>query len=151
MSSAIAYHPVRKSWCLGLSELFEALVASGDNEYFHPHPLTKAEAVSCARYQGRDLYFVQTLNQVVVGYGMLRGWDEGYAIPSLGLAIHPDYRNQGLGKHFVWFLHDEARKKGATQVMLKVYVANPRAVHLYRKCGYRFSLQGEHYLGYVTL
>jgi hypothetical protein len=30
-----------------------------------------------------------------VGYGLLRCWAEGFAVPSLGIAAHPDHRGRG--------------------------------------------------------
>jgi ribosomal-protein-alanine N-acetyltransferase len=70
---------------------------------------------------------------------MLRGWDAGYAVPSLGMALHPSARGQGLGRTFMELLHDAARTRGARRVRLKVYPENEAARTLYERLGYVFS------------
>jgi len=76
---------------------------------------------------------------VVLAYGILRGWDEGYAIPSLGIAVHPDARGTALGELLMHFLHGAARQRGARRVRLKVYSDNLAARSLYAKLGYNFD------------
>ena len=96
----------------GLAACFEALRSNGDEGFFHPHPLTRDEARRLCRYRGQDLYYVATAGARVLGYGMLRGWDQGYAVPSLGIAIAPGCRGLGLARSFMAFLHAAARLAG---------------------------------------
>ena len=98
---------------VGLSDLFCALRANDDGNFFYPHPLTSEEARKLCRCSGLDQYFVATVNGRILGYGMLRGWDEGYAIPSLGLATHPDARSQGLGEFLMRGLIRGPKSKGS--------------------------------------
>jgi ribosomal protein S18 acetylase RimI-like enzyme len=128
-------------WQGALADLFRALRDAGDERLFHPHPLTDAEAARLARHRGRDLYCVLVEGGAVLGYGMLRGWDEGFDVPSLGVAIHPSARGRGYGERLTRFLHDEARRRGAARVRLKVHPDNAGAMRLYRRLGYVF--QGE--------
>ena len=122
-----------------LAGLFGALVASGDTVRFHPHPFTAEEAEARARYSGRDLYYVAVAGGRALAYGMLRGWDDGYEVPSLGIALHPEARGTGLARAFMLFLHAAARARGARRVRLRVYPDNAPAVTLYRSLGYRFT------------
>jgi len=122
-----------------LAEFFRVLVATGDNQHFHPHPLTEEEARRRARYTGLDLYYVLLERREVLGYGMLRGWDEGFEVPSLGIAIHPSARRTGLGELLMRFLHTAARRRGARRIRLKTYVDNKSALELYLKLGYAFQ------------
>lgn len=82
-------HPVDASWEPALRAFFEVVRRSGDEQFFHPHPLTDQMAARLAQHRGRDLYYVLADEQAVLGYGLLRGWDEGYDTPSLGIIIHP--------------------------------------------------------------
>jgi ribosomal protein S18 acetylase RimI-like enzyme len=41
----------------------------------------------------------------IVGYGMLRGWDEGYSVPSLGILVRAEACGQGIGKLLMEHLH----------------------------------------------
>jgi len=78
-----------------------------------------------------------------LAYGILRGWDQGYEIPSLGIAVHPEARGGKLGELMMHFLHSAARRKGARQVRLKVYGKNVSARNLYIKLGYKFDTVEE--------
>lgn len=143
---------VSPDWAPALGAFFEALRAGGDERFFHPHPLTVAQARVTAGYVGLDLYYVLTEGSQVIGYAMLRGWDEGYAVPSLGIALHPDARGSGLASPFMAFLHAAARRRGAPRVRLKVYRENARAVALYEALGYEFEpTDGDELLGHLTL
>ncbi len=136
----------------GLAEFFAALVEAGDDEKFHPHPFTAAAAAERVRYQGKDVYCVAVEGERVLGYGMLRGWDEGYEVPSLGIAIHPSARGIGLGRALMLYLHTEARRRGAPRIRLKVYPENTVAVDLYRSLGYEFSaVEQEQLVGFKSL
>ncbi len=128
---------------LPLADFFRALEEGGVARHFHPHPFDGATAKRLCRYQGNDLYCAATDGQRVYGYGMLRGWDEGYEVPSLGIAIRPGEQGKGLGGLMMAFLHAAARHQGARRIRLKVYPDNTVAVGLYRSLGYTFSGQSE--------
>lgn len=122
-----------------LATFFEHLAATGVGERFHPHPFTRAEAEARCAHSGLDFYCVVVARGVVLGYGMLRGWDEGYDVPSLGIAIHADARGMGLGRTLMLHLHAEAQRRAAPRIRLKVYPDNTAAVNLYRSLGYDFE------------
>jgi ribosomal protein S18 acetylase RimI-like enzyme len=105
------------------------------------------------RYVGLDLYYVAVLEGRVLGYGLLRGWDEGYSIPSLGIVLHPSMHGKGLGRAFMHFLHAAARQCGSTKVRLKVDRDNLRAINLYKTFGYRFEPldETEQLIGILSL
>jgi ribosomal-protein-alanine N-acetyltransferase len=133
---------------------FDRLQKTGIEKFFHPHPLTAEEAVALANYSGRDFYCVMLQADAIIGYGMLRGWDEGYAIPSLGIAIDPLLQGRGYSHLLMDFLHTAARGRGATQVRLKVDPQNHRAIKLYRSLGYEFQKEKEEdgqLIGLLTL
>lgn len=135
-----------------LAVFFRHLRKSKDDRYFHPHPFTDAEARRYAQYSGKDMYYVLVDGCRVLGYGMLRGWDEGYEVPSLGIAIQPSARGQGLGKLLMRFLHAAARHRGAKRIRLKVYSENTVAVKLYQGLGYSFqSRESEQLVGFFEL
>lgn len=106
---------------------------------FHPHPFTDDAAAGICGNTGQDLYAAMLHDGVMVAYGMLRGWDAGYAIPSLGMAVHPACQSRGLGRAMMGFLHVAARLRGAPAIRLKVYPGNESALRLYRACGYVFE------------
>jgi ribosomal protein S18 acetylase RimI-like enzyme len=142
---------LRPELASALAEFFRVLTKSGATKQFHPHPFTMEEAVWICAYSGRDLYSAAVTGGEVLGYGLLRGWDEGFEVPSLGIAIHPFYTGAGLGRALMHYLHSFARLRGAKRIRLKVYPDNLRAVRLYETLGYRFEekLSGEQLVGYL--
>jgi [ribosomal protein S18]-alanine N-acetyltransferase len=136
-----------------LGRFFENLEARGIGKVFHPHPLTADAARERATYRGQDIYCVLAEGDDVIGYGMLRGWDEGYDIPSLGIAIDPAAQGRGLGRLMMSFLHMAALRRGAQKLRLRVHPENKPAVDLYRSLGYQFGPQndGQYLVGLFDL
>jgi ribosomal protein S18 acetylase RimI-like enzyme len=143
MKTALEFCALNPALADALGDFFEAIAASEDDSLFHPHPLTRSAALELCHYDGSDLYFAAICNGRVLGYGLLRGWDEGYAIPSLGIALAHDARGTGLARAFMLFLHAATRQRGARLIRLTVYRRNTRAVALYKSLGYRFEPKNE--------
>jgi ribosomal-protein-alanine N-acetyltransferase len=135
-----------------LAGLFSALAGAGDGRLFHPHPLTLAAARMACRHRleasaggACDEYHVAIDaphggdSGAVVGYGLLRGWADGFAVPSLGIAVHPAHRGRGIARRLMTHLHDVAARRGAERVRLKVYRHNTAALRLYESLGYEFQ------------
>ena len=140
----------------GLREPFAAFLRemslSGDERFFHPHPLDSAAAERICEYEGEDLYYVAKVGERIVGYGLLRGWDEGYEVPSLGICVGHDARSEGMGELLMRFLHSAARARGAKFVRLRVHPLNLPAKRLYERLGYRFDgVEGGDDVGTLNL
>jgi len=89
-------------------------------------------AAECERL-GKQIWGVMTGEQLV-GFGIL--WvilDEAHVVM---LAVHPDYRRQGIGKMIVEHLLTIAQAKQCPWVVLEVRVSNQAARHLYEKLGF---------------
>jgi ribosomal protein S18 acetylase RimI-like enzyme len=121
-----------------LTVFFLTLANSESSRHFHPHPFTAQEATVRCRYVGADLYYAVINDNALIAYGMLRGWDEGLAVPSLGIAVDSAYRGKGVGELLMRFLHAAAKLRGAAKIRLKVEPENTAALALYRKLGYQF-------------
>jgi [ribosomal protein S18]-alanine N-acetyltransferase len=137
-SLPIEFRQFSSVWKPGLATFLQLLEENDDVKYFHPHPFTDEFLDSLSRHKGNDLYYVAVEAETVLAYGLLRGWDEGYTIPSLGIATHPQLRGIGLSRAFMHFLHLAARRQGALQIRLKVYPDNIRAIKLYESLDYVF-------------
>jgi ribosomal protein S18 acetylase RimI-like enzyme len=123
-----------------------------DDSKFHPHPFSIQEATRLCNINSKDLYYVVMDRDNVAAYGMLRGWDEGYDVPSLGIYVSSDYRGLGIGKMFMQFLHCAAKNAGAKRIRLKVDRDNTPAVMLYDALGYKLEvLDDKQYLGFIEL
>jgi ribosomal protein S18 acetylase RimI-like enzyme len=150
--NGVDLRPLRPDDAAALGRFLEAMTP--DEQFFHPHPLTREAAGRlCAESEEtRDEYVVAERDGEIVAYGMLRGWDEGYEIPSLGIAVHPGARGIGVGKAMMLHLHGVAARRNAPSVRLKVSVDNTTAVDLYRSLGYVFEpLGNDELLGQLSL
>lgn len=141
-------------WQGALKIFLQELKVSGDEIFFSPHPTDENSLRQIASYNGRDLYYLLVEEKTILGYGLLRGWDEGYQIPGLGVAIHPSARGAGLGKIFMDFLHVLAFRRGASKVRLRVHKNNDKAIGLYKSLGYVFeedANQADYLIGFKSL
>ncbi len=107
-----------------------------DQTFFRPHPFTDDEALHIANHRGRDVYAILMDGQQPVAYGMLRGWEDGQAVPMLGIAVRTTSRGRGLGRLMMVNLHEEAQRRGASVVRMRVHQGNSRARRLCESMGY---------------
>lgn len=103
---------------------------------FHPFPMDGESARRLAREPGRDRYYLALRGEEVVALGFLRGWNEGYAVPSFGIVVDHRCHGQGIGRRLTEHALAEARRLGCDRVRLSVYASNAAAHHLYRSLGF---------------
>jgi ribosomal protein S18 acetylase RimI-like enzyme len=132
----VKFVPLGPEWETAFKSFLRALEKAGDHRRFKPHPFTDEGVKERLNYKGKDYYCLLVDGDDVVGYGMLRGWDEGYDVPSLGIAVRPGLQGTGRGRSMMQHLHDEARRLGAKKVRLRVNKDNQPAIRLYEEFGY---------------
>jgi ribosomal protein S18 acetylase RimI-like enzyme len=132
---SLEFHVVGPADFTILAELFLDI----DQTFFRPHPFTADEAGKIASHTGRDIYALLLEDGKAVAYGMLRGWDEGYPVPSLGIAVRTSDHGRGLGRTMMAHLHLEATRRGATVVRLRVHPDNSKARRLYESLRYAYA------------
>jgi len=74
-----------------------------------------------------------------------------------GITVHDRLQNKGLGTAFTRHMLEIARRKGLRKVSLKVITENSRALHVYKKCGFKVEakllkenfVKGKYYDDYV--
>jgi ribosomal protein S18 acetylase RimI-like enzyme len=104
--------------------------------YFHPFPFT-SETVQNIIYKAHlDKYYVALIDKRIVGLSMLRGWDEGFSVPSFGIMVDHRFHGQGIGKRLLEYTLEEACKINCQRVRLSVYASNSVAVRLYESLGF---------------
>jgi ribosomal-protein-alanine N-acetyltransferase len=123
-----------------IQQLINLFAALEGVPHFTPHAFDAASAQRIRALRGRDIYVVcGSPDQPLAGYGMLRGWDAGYKVPSLGIAVRADARGRGVGAFLMDHLHAEARRAGAREVRLRVHPDNTSARRLYERLGYHLT------------
>lgn len=114
---------------------------------FSPHPFNEEHARFVCHYEGKDAYYAVLQDEdEIIAYCMMRGWDEGYDIPSLGLCVLSKYHGFGLGRAIMNFLEASSRLRGCSKVMLKVKKDNAVARNLYAGQGYVFKEHNDAFL-----
>lgn len=80
-------------------------------------------------------YISATINGRVVGYaGMWKICDEGHIT---NIAVHPEFRENGIGSMLLEYLIDIARNEGIVRMTLEVRKSNLAAQKLYSKYGFK--------------
>lgn len=72
---------------------------------------------------------------IIAGFGIMQ-YGELEANLNL-LAVRPDYRNMGIGKHLVHWLEKSAITTGIDVIFLQCRINNSNALRFYEKLGYR--------------
>jgi len=105
-------------------------------QFFNPHDLNSKSLSIILETVNKDKYilFMDDIN--IIGYGLLRGWDEGFDIPSLGIMIDQAYKGTGSSYKIMELLHSIAKSNGANKVRLTVLKKNLSAINLYKNIGY---------------
>jgi ribosomal-protein-alanine N-acetyltransferase len=132
----IAIRRLEPADAAALAELFERNATPMVVAHFHPFPLTRATARKLATKRTKDLYYVASFGQELAGFMMLRGWDEGFEVPSFGFLVDRAAQGRGLGKRLAATALDEARAGGAERVRATVYASNRSSVAALQGSGF---------------
>ncbi|HAV43482.1 TPA: ribosomal-protein-alanine N-acetyltransferase [bacterium] len=89
-------------------------------------------------------FLIAQMDKRVVGYiGMWFIGDEAHIV---NIAVHPNYRRQGIGTKLVMALFDEIRKKGIERITLEVRASNIIAQQFYKKFDFQeIAIQEKYY------
>lgn len=124
-------------------EDFEQLVAFFEDnnvelitQFFKPFPLSRETAQQIACQEHQDKYFLGYIKDRIVGFSMLRGWEEGYSIPSFGMFIDRHQHRLGYGKQLLDLTIEAARQLGCEKIRLSVSTENLPAYKIYKSRGF---------------
>ena len=129
--------PLQPAHCAGLTRLLEDNNREEITGHFHPFPMTRETAEKLCLGHFKDRYYISFLDGAMVGFAMLRGWDEGYEVPSFGVFVDHRYRGLGLGRVLTDYAMIDAKLKGCSKVRLTVYESNVRGWRLYTSLGFQ--------------
>lgn len=132
----LRYEPVGPAHVEELSALFERNRIPQVTDMFDPFPLDAAQARKLALAAGEDAFYLAVRDELPVGFSMLRGFDEGYDIPSFGIFVDHESHGQGIGRELTAWTVEQARRRGCPGVRLTVYATNVVACRLYESLGF---------------
>jgi RimJ/RimL family protein N-acetyltransferase len=131
-----------KRFALDQAQELTNLLEGSDKEYsqyFIPFSFNFETIYSLLLKAKKDQYYGIYIAKVLVGFYMLRGFDEGYETPSYGVWISKDFTSKGLSKltlhHAITFCKTNNIKK----IMLKVHPDNIIAKNIYEDFGFIYQ------------
>jgi ribosomal-protein-alanine N-acetyltransferase len=128
--------PVGPEHAEELAALFERNRIPSVTDVFDPFALDADQARKLALETGEDAYYLGRRGVLAVGFSMLRGFDEGYSIPSFGVFVDHRHHGQGIGRELTAWTIAQARRRGCPAVRLTVYATNLAACRLYESLGF---------------
>ena len=124
---------------------FYASLRERDRFFYRPHPLTRDRALEKAARANSPTFVCLLLENrqgEIAGYAWYE-WTLHAERSTFGICIRPQYQGRGAGTLLVHPLLEIADRIGPAVMGLTVQKANPRAVALYRKHGFRVVREQE--------
>jgi ribosomal protein S18 acetylase RimI-like enzyme len=106
---------------------------------FHPFPLNRETAIRICSECSKDRFFAGWRGGSLIGFAMLRGWEDGYETPSFGILVDRAFSGNGVGTALTHHALGLAIHLGCPAVRLTVHPENHRAIHLYEKAGFQMT------------
>lgn len=107
------------------------------SQYFTPFSFDVETLTDLLTKKRLDLYFAIVQCKSVAGFYMLRGFDQGYAIPAYGVWIAPAFSGCGLALMTLNHAVVTCQAVGCREIMLKVHPNNLHAKAIYEKYGFK--------------
>lgn len=86
----------------------------------------------------KSINFLAEIDKKIVGYiKIIRLYGKSNHVGELGMFVKKDYRDKGIGELMIRQALKYAHKEGIKIVKLSVFANNNRAIHLYRKLGFK--------------
>ena len=104
--------------------------------HFHPFPMTEVTAEEISLRPGADRYYGAFIEGRLVALSMLRGWNEGFDVPSFGIVVDAAWHGRGIGSMLTDFTLERVPWLGSERVRLTVYKSNDRAYRMYADRGF---------------
>ncbi len=101
--------------------------------FFTPFSFDEVTLRRLLSERDRDMWMGFYWQKELVGFFMLRGWDEGYEAPAYGVLIAEPFSGYGLTTLSLTMAKTICRLRGAPRIMLKVHPGNFSAKSLFER------------------
>jgi ribosomal protein S18 acetylase RimI-like enzyme len=119
-----------------LVDLFARNSRSDITKTFDPFPLSPSRAEAIAVTPRKDRYYVAMHRGQAIAMSMLRGFDEGYDVPSFGIFVDHAHHGMGIGRNLTTWTVEQALSRGCQSIRLSLYSKNLAARRLYESLGF---------------
>ncbi|MGI9068869.1 MAG: GNAT family N-acetyltransferase [Pyrinomonadaceae bacterium] len=127
--------PLEPEDAAGLSEMLRSQ-PQVYTRFFTPFGFDEESILKILARRGQDVYMgVYWLDQIV-GFFMLRGWNEGYETPAFGILIDERFRGYGVEMLSLETAKVICKLRGATRIMFKMHPENISIRAVARKTGF---------------
>lgn len=116
--------------------LFLQSQTTGYARFFRPFSFELEAIIHVLTSQRLDVLMGLYWQKQMVGFFMLRGWNEGYDVPAFGILIDERYRGCGLEMLSLETAKIICRLRGASRMMIKMHPENISAKGVARKTGF---------------
>lgn len=119
-------------------ELSELLIKDDPSyrKYFIPFDFSTETIKNILKNKIRDFYIGIYCGDVLTGFYILRGFDQGYKMPSYGVYVHSSFSRKGLSELSLLHAISTCKLLNIKKIMLKVHPENQIALNLYLKHGF---------------
>lgn len=108
-------------------------------KHFTPYNWRDQSFINAVVKSEKDQFYGFFVDDIPVGFYMLRGLDAGYEIPSYSVWISEKYKGLGLASLSLRHAYTICKLNGIKTMMLKVHPNNTIAKKMYEKFGFRFN------------
>ena len=106
-------------------------------KFFNTNEVNRKFAVKFVTEKNRSIIrWLAEEDGVMIGYVFL--WDIDTTLPWLGIAVHEEFKGQGLGKKLIAHAHEWAIENGKGGAILITAEDNKRGQRLYESMGYQY-------------
>jgi len=106
------------------------------SKYFIPFAFDRLTVSKVLSQAQKDRYYGIIVAGKIAGFFMLRGFDQGYKIPSYGVWIAPQHTGKGLAELTLKHAMAVCRANDINTLMLKVHPENIVAKGIYERNGF---------------
>jgi len=104
--------------------------------FFTPFDFQYPSILSLLAEQGKDIFMGMYRDDRLIGFFMLRGWNEGYEIPSYGVLVDERYSGYGLTRLSLKLAKSICKLRHVPRIMLKVNPDNKVAQRLFEEAAF---------------
>lgn len=106
------------------------------SQHFIPFEFNLDSVTTAMSRAKKDMFYGVYIDNALVGFYMLRGWDEGYEVPSYGVWIAKNFSSKGLSKLTLQHAISICRINKVKKLLLKVHPENVIAKKIYEDFGF---------------